>query len=97
MNNTELLNTVEPTAEHTEELVNTANVNVELSEEQLHEIDGGGMIGWALGCFGTAMIAPVAVSIGLMAEDITGVKIGLSRALGTAGDMGSDLEDKIRK
>jgi bacteriocin-like protein len=41
MNNTELLNTVESTAEQTEGLVNIANISTELSEEQLNNVNGG--------------------------------------------------------
>jgi hypothetical protein len=48
MNSTELLNIVEPDTEQTEELANTANTNVELSEEQLDGINGGGDLGVCL-------------------------------------------------
>jgi hypothetical protein len=42
MNNTELLRTVESSKIQTEEfLVNNANINTELSEEQLNDVSGG--------------------------------------------------------
>lgn len=45
MNSTELLTTVESSAEQNEELANIANISTELSEEQLNNVDGGKFIG----------------------------------------------------
>jgi hypothetical protein len=101
MKNTELLNTVESTVEQTKELVNTSNTNVELSEEQLHGVDGGGGIGYWIGAAIPVIMSPVSILVVSAVNSTIGgsdntVAKTYARGLDAAGQLGSDLEDKIR-
>jgi hypothetical protein len=100
MNNTELLNTVEYTAQQTEELVNIANTNVELSEEQLHEIDGGGGFGYWVARALPYVMSPIPALVYVVADTVGPRNNSFLNAIDKSGDsrgkIGSDLEDKIR-